>query len=282
MSFLDTPVPFIEAIKSLVARKVMPTNLDSEALKQIDAGIRRQSFFSAENNLSPVLDGIQKIIGSIINPEQVTRLPKDELERAAAVRGVPGLTKEVTTGFDPASARVAIKQILRDNRYSPASDVRGTIKDLSSDARVNLVVKTNVELAHGAGRFIQENSDADVVDLWPALELVRYESRAKPRDWESRWRIAAAASGDTDALRMLDDNGRMVARKDSPVWDSLGDSELFDDGLDNPFPPFAYNSGMWTEEVSRDEAIELGLINEGDKVEPQELDIASLFNFGNS
>jgi hypothetical protein len=80
----------------------------------------------------------------------------------------------------------------------------------------------------------------------------------------------------------LEDNGRMVARKDSPIWDSLGDSDLFDDGLDNPFPPFAFNSGMWTEEISRDEAVELGLIDEGDKVEPQELNLESLFNFGNS
>jgi hypothetical protein len=182
--------------------------------------------------------------------------------------------------LDPATARVKLKQALQDQGYSPAEGERGTIKDLSSDARINLVVKTNVELAQGAGRFIQENSDPDIVDLWPALELVRYESRAKPRDWESRWRTAAEDSGDDDALRMLNERGRMVARKDSPIWDSLGSSDLFPDALDNPFPPFAFNSGMWTEEVSRDEAIRLGLIKDGDKVAARPLDIESLFNFG--
>lgn len=273
MNLLDTPVPFQEAIKALLGRQVMPTTLDSAALKLVDAQIRRQSFFSAENNLGAVLDGIKDSIGSIINPAQEKR------EDRVTEKNPEG---NVTTGLDPATARLQIKQLLQDNGYSPSAGLRGTIKDLSSDARINLVVKTNVELAHGAGRFIQENSDADVVDLWPALELVRYESRAKPRDWEERWRTAAEVSGDTDAARMLEENDRMVARKDSPIWDSLGDSDLFPDALDNPFPPFAFNSGMWTEEVSRDEAVEMGLIKEGDKIEPQAIDIPSLFNFGKS
>lgn len=263
MDLLDSPVPFQEAIQSLFDRKVVPTNLDSSQLRLLDGKVKRAAFFSATNNLSDVLDGIQQAVGSIINPGKETREGK-----------------QVTTGLDPATARLQIKQLLKDNGYSAAPDIVGTIQDLASDARINLVVKTNVELAQGAGRFIQENTDADVVDLWPGLELVRYEARAKPRDWEERWRAAAADSGDDDALRMLDDNGRMVARKDSPIWDSLGDSDLFPDALNNPFPPFAFNSGMWTEEVSRDECVELGLIDEGDKVGPRELDIASLFNFG--
>jgi hypothetical protein len=271
MNLLDTPVQFIEALKVLDQKQVFPTSLDSAALKQLDAGTRRQAFFSATNNLSGVLDGIKDGVASILNPAQEQR------EDRVTENNPKG---NVTTGMDPASARLKIKQLFQKFGYNPGEDIRGTIKDLSSDARINLVVKTNVELAQGAGRFIQENSDPDVVDLWPALELVRFESRAKPRDWQERWRTAAGASGDDDAARMLDDNGRMVARKDSPIWDSLGDSDLFPDALDNPFPPFAFNSGMWTMEVSRDEAIEMGLIDEGDKVEARPVDIAALFNFG--
>jgi hypothetical protein len=273
MNLLDDPVPFKEAIKAVDSKKLLPTNLDSAGLRLLDAGTRRQSIFSAENNLTDVLDGIQKGVASIVNPSQekrADRVTKDNPEG------------KVTTGLDPASMRLQLKQLLKDNHYSPDKGIAGTIKDLSSDARINLVVKTNVELAHGAGRFIQENSDPDVVDLWPALELVRYESRAKPRDWNDRWRQAADDSGDDDAARMLDEHGRMVARKDSPIWDSLGSTDLFPDGLDNPFPPFAFNSGMWTEEVSRDEAVKLGLIEEGDKIAAQPVEIEKLFNFANS
>ena len=56
----------------------------------------------------------------------------------------------------------------------------------------------------------------------------------------------------------------MIALKDDDVWNNLGDSSLFDDGLDNPSPPFAFNSGMYWRQVPRDECIELGLI-EGDE-----------------
>lgn len=271
---LPDPVPFYEAIKALAAKNALPTNLDSAALQQLSAGVRRQSLFSAQTNIADYLEDIRGVVHSIINPSQAV----DNSRKSES--NPQGL---VTSGLDPATARLKLKEALLDYGYSPAAGQRGTIKDLSSDGRINLVVKTNVELAQGAGRFIQENSDSDVVDLWPALELVRYESRMKPRDWPSRWMQAAQDSGDDDAVRMLTDNGRMVARKDSPIWDSLGSSDLFSDGLDNPYPPFAFNSGMWTQEVSRDEAIQLGLIDAGAKVEARPLDIEKLFNFfGNS
>jgi hypothetical protein len=270
---LTSPTPFLEALQALGGRKVMPTALDSAQLRQIDAGIRRSSFFSAQTMEEALLEQYKEDVESILNPKQEQRADRVTPENPQG---------NVTTGYDPATARLHAKELLQSLGYQPAADERGTIKDLSSNARINLVVKTDVELSHGAGHFIQANSDADVVDLWPAQELVRYESRVKERNWHQRWMEAASYSGDSDALRMLAEHGRMVARKDSPIWDALGNSELFPDGLDNPFPPFAFNSGMWTEEVSRDEAIELGLLDDGDKVEARPLDIASLFNFGNS
>ncbi len=66
-------------------------------------------------------------------------------------------------------------------------------------------------------------------------------------------------------------NGRMIARKDDPVWDQLGSSALFEDGLDNPYPPFAFNSGMGIREVPREECVALGVI-EADEV-PQIEDV---------
>lgn len=270
---LSSPTPFIEALQALKSRKVMPTSLNSAELHEIDAAIRRASFFSAETMEESLLEQYKNDIESILNPGQEQRADRVTESNPEG---------NVTTGYDPATARLRAKDLLQSLGYQPEEGTRGTIKDLSSNARINLVVKTNVQLSQGAGKYIQGNSDPDVVDLWPAQELVRYESRMKERNWHQRWMEAASYSGDSDAARMLSEHGRMVARKDSPIWDALGSSDLFDDGLENPFPPFAFNSGMWTEDVSRDEAIELGLIQDGDKVEPPALDIASLFNFGKS
>ena len=52
----------------------------------------------------------------------------------------------------------------------------------------------------------------------------------------------------------------MVARKDSPVWDKIGDGAGgYRDTLGNPYPPFAFNSGMDWEDVDIDTADGLGI-----------------------
>ena len=58
----------------------------------------------------------------------------------------------------------------------------------------------------------------------------------------------------------------MIALKSDPVWQTIGDSTLFPDALGNPYPPFAFNSGMWVRDVSREDAIALGLMAATDPV----------------
>lgn len=253
-------MPFREALSSMQARVVLPTSLDTAALRQLEASVRRQSFFSAENLLKDVLQGTFKDIETILNPVTVER------------DGRP-----VTEGLDQATARLRMKEALRRAGYSPDPGERGTLKDLSSDARVNLVIETNVQMMQGAGNFIQGQSP-EVLDAFPAQELVRFDQTVKQRDWKSRWLEAAVYAGDTDAARVLQEFGRMVARKDSPIWDALGSSDLFDDGLDNPYPPFAFNSGMWVQDVGFDIAEQMGLVNLNNVPQPQKLDIESLFS----
>ena len=266
---LTTPVDFLEAMRHLAAKGLMPTALDSAGLRQIQASVRRQSIFSAETLSADYLAKIKDVAASIIAPDQETRYDQET--------GAP-LPQTVTVGYNPATARAALRDKLRAIGYAPGEDIKGTIKDLSSDARINLVVKTNTELAQGAGKYVQSNLDEDVVDLWPAWELVRYEEREKPRDWEQRWRIAAQVAGDAEANACLELHGRMCALKSSDIWQQLGEGAGgYTDGLDNPYPPFAFNSGMWTDDVSREEAEELGLLAEGEEARPAKLDIASLF-----
>jgi hypothetical protein len=55
----------------------------------------------------------------------------------------------------------------------------------------------------------------------------------------------------------------MVAVKNDAIWSKIGSPELFDDGLGNPYPPYAWRSGMGIEDVDRDEAERLGLLKKG-------------------
>ena len=57
----------------------------------------------------------------------------------------------------------------------------------------------------------------------------------------------------------------MIARLDSGIWEQLG--KLWDDSLGNDFPPYAFQSGMWTRPVSREDAENYGLLEKGEKVE---------------
>lgn len=262
MSTLASLTPFEEALKSLAARGVLPTSLDSQALQQLGGAFHRQNFTSAKTLLEDLLDGYKEKIGSILNPVTAQRADRITPENPQG---------NVTTGIDPATARLQIKELL-------GSDGSGSIQDLGSDARINLVLKTNTELSQGAGFAIQSNDPA-VLEAFPCWELYRLERTKKQRDWIERWQIAAEDSGDTDAARVLAETGRMVARKDSPIWQSLGDGPSdTTDGLGNPYPPFAFNSGMWTKDVSYDDAQALGLVDLNTRVEsnlPQ--DLAELF-----
>ncbi len=261
---MTTALPFTEALKHLAAKGALPTSLDSaEIAQQLSAAVRRQSVFSARTTVESYLADIKATVESIVNPKQVLR---------------EGVTQTVTEGYTPATARAALREQLAKLGYTPEDGEEGTVKDLSSDVRLNLVVKTNTELAQGAGHYIRQNSDADVVDAYPALELTRYEQKQTPRDWESRWRIAAQVAGDANAARVLEFEGRMVALKSSGIWQALGDGAGgHDDTLGNPFPPFAFNSGMWTDEVSRADAEDLGLITNDDVAQPAAFDLATLF-----
>ena len=98
-----------------------------------------------------------------------------------------------------------------------------------------------------------------MLDLYPAQRFTRIEFREKPRDnWPQRWRDAAKSVGNEGVSKR-----GMVALKTSPIWEALSK-------FGTPWPPFDWGSGMGLEDVSFDDAVKLGLIAEGDTLEPLE------------
>lgn len=260
-------IPFREALRRNAVREALPTHLSTAELQQIDAGILRSSFFSARNTLTTWLNSAKAKIERILNPTTEQRADRVTPENPDG---------NVTTGLDPATARMELRDLITSLGYQPDPEKRGTIEDMSSDQRINLVIKTNREIAQGYGHWMQ-GQDADVLDEWPASELFRAESRKDERDWSVRWLAAARESGDSDAVSAYGSSGRMVALKDSPIWQALGDGAGgFDsDALHNPYPPFAFNSGMDVMDVTRDDAMDLGLIDRDTVVVPQTQEFAA-------
>lgn len=227
----NRPLPFKEAIESRRAKALLPTSLSSRELDAIAPDVLEQSFFSARTNSLQHISRIDAILGKMIDP-----------------------TGERGDSWDASRARIAIRDSLQQIGYDPAdiNAIPGSLKDLGSERRINLILDTNVKMARGYGNWAQ-GQDPAVLDQWPGAELTRHEGRTKERtDWPARFIQAGGTLH----------GGRMIALKDSPVWQKLSRFGL-------PYPPFDYNSGMGLDDVDRDTCIQYGLITRDRQIAPQ-------------
>ena len=154
-------------------------------------------------------------------------------------------------------ARV-VSDIMRAARDAGIARGTASLKDPGSYARANVIVDTNAGMAAGYVQAELANSHGARM-AFPAQELLRFEEREKKREWKSRW---IAAGG-----KLYGD--RMIALKGDPIWVNIS-------RFGKPYPPFDFNSGMGVEDVSYDEAVELGVIQEG--YEPPEKSPLADFN----
>lgn len=204
-----------------LARVAIPMPLSSAEIARLGNDVTERSFLSARTLHEGYIGEVQKVVGQIVEGQ-----------------------------INQATGRLTLRNLLRKLNYQPDPAKRGTIEDLSSDRRLNLVLEHNVREARSYGQYVQNQSDTALL-MFPAQELVRVALRQVPRDWPARWRAAGG--------RLYE--GRMIARKDDPIWTSIS-------RFGHPWPPFDFNSGMGVRNVRRSEAIELGVIKRTDQVQP--------------
>ena len=199
----------------ILQKALVGSKLDSSQWNQIQAGFRNRAFFSSR-------------------VAQVNIL--------AAMRDK---VREYSEGeTDISKIRMKIREDLQTLKYDPQGD-RGTIHDLFSQARLDVIIKTNVAQARGYMQFA-EGMSPGAFAAFPAQEFTRIRHSNTPRkDWPQRW---AKAGGKVYG-------GKMIALKDDPVWERLS-------VFGNPFPPFDWGSGMGVLDVDRKTAIQLGLISD--------------------
>ena len=197
--------------KALVASK-----LDSKEWNQVQAAFRNRAFFSSQ------------------------------VAQANIIQAMRGRGAEYAErGVDISEARKLMRADLKRMDYKPEPGKEGTIKDLFSKARLDVVMKHNLDQARG---MIQRASGMapGAFAAFPAQEFKRtHARRAQRKDWPERWRKAGGKVY----------GGRMIALKTDPVWERLS-------VFGNPFPPFDWGSGMGVIDVDRKTAIELGLISD--------------------
>jgi hypothetical protein len=230
--------PINEAIKIASNRKLLPSALSSAEMREaVRKDVLRRAVFSARTTSAEYLGKMRGIVTDYVSGKTDMAKARLRLKLELARLGY-----SPTTGF-PGGAPVP-----------PA--LAGTLRDLSSDKRLNLILETQWGIAYGTARAQRETTPERFV-IFPAWELRRKEFRKVPRglsedakgnispvpgdSWEERWQLAGGELV----------GGRMVAWKWSPIWKRLGDSKLFDDGLDTYFTPYWFNSGAGIFEISR-------------------------------
>jgi len=241
-----------ETLASVFARGrvPLPTSLGSAELRELDAAIRRQSVFSARMTNAQAVQSVKDLVERLLGGEVNTSTAVAELQRAIDL-----------LGYDPARGFPG-----DDPNIIPPAEAN-TLRDLASERRTKLILETQERMAANYGTMRAGMEDAERYQF-PAWELVRIYDRREPRgvvhaedSWPRRW-VRAGGS--------LIGGERMIATKDDEIWARLGSSALFDDGLDNPYPPFAFQSGFGWRAVPREEAVALGVIQEDEIPEWQD------------
>ena len=212
-------------------KELLPTSLGSEEIReQIAREILQRSIFSAR------------------------------MESARYLAKVRDVCSQIAAGeINQADARLKLVTLLEQMGHSPQDG--GGITNPASIRRLNLVVDTQRQMAASVSRLAGQTEST--IYLRPAWELKRFETRAVPRpDWDRRWAAAGLACNFEGALK-----DRFIALKTSPIWQHLGNGAGgYKDTLGNPYPPFAFSSGMDWVEVDRDKCIALGLVREDDEI----------------
>jgi hypothetical protein len=240
--------PILDAFLLASRRGLIATAMGSSQLAELGKALWEQAFFSARMNNAEVVGGFKELVDRYIEGGYNNDLGKLRVE-ARKLLHQHGYTPE--GGFPVGEGEV------------PPAEA-GSLQDFLSEKRLNLIFKTNAQLARGR---TQQTQGLARSEAFPAWELARMHPRRVPRGtvssgspgWETRWvKCGGTLTGD-----------RMIALKTDPIWAAIGSRANFPDALDVSHPPFAFNSGYgWKRELSRSECLDLGLKLEAGSTEP--------------
>jgi phage gp29-like protein len=226
-------MPFLEALAKLGTKTVVGAGLDSEAWSKLPVALRERSFFSAtiesarflqraKDSLGDFLAGAREVVGKDKDGNDITALKTGS--RADFVHQMSSFA--ASEGMGPVDP----------------NDV-GTIKDIQSQKRLELIFNVQTQQAYDFGNF-QQGQDPDILQEFPAQRFVREVGVSKPRDSHAPYEGAVALKTDID------------------FWVRINE----DFGV--PYGPWGWGCGHGVEDVDRDEAESLGLIKPGQILEP--------------
>lgn len=193
----------------------IPSDFTSRDWARVQAEVRARAFFMSTVEEAVILDVFQR--GS---------------EQLAAGREGPARLREI------------MREELKALGYRPKPGTEGSIKDLTSAKRMDVVMKTNTSMVHGSLAYDRQLKGEA---LYPAKRMIRVAPRKMPRNWPERWRKSAEVVPEEGI-----NAGDMSAHVRHPIWRMLN-------VFGHAHPPYDWGSGMGDEMIRKDHAKELGV-----------------------
>jgi len=228
--------PIAEAVEKISSRTPVGSTLKSAEWEQVPREIRERAIFSSRVENARVLDRIKSGLENILSGT------RNEFG------GIEDRSKFITE----------LGKLAEREGLSPSDPgLKGTIQDITSEARADLILRTQTEMAYGYARH-KRGSSGPLLRAAPAQELVRISERKEKRAWVDVWRSHGGRTfpGQPSIGGELQPGMggiRLIALKGDPIWSSIS-------RFGNPWPPFDFGSGVGVANVTRTEAIQLGLI----------------------
>ena len=155
-----------DALAAAQKRGLLPTALSTAELRELGAAVLARSVFTARGTNAIFVDKLKKLIDQLAAGD----LSEGQV-RTALWETLDALGYDAEKGGFPGE------------ELEPA--VAGTLQDLKSFRRRDLIVRTQRDLMQGAGAKMR-GSDPDRLSEFPAWEMVRNLDVAVPRDWHRR------------------------------------------------------------------------------------------------
>lgn len=222
------PTSWKAAVDKLGSKTPIGSALNSSEWAQVPIALRERAFFSSEVESIRFLQRSRDAIADFLGSAREI-LPNGNIALKVGSRAE----------FVKQMSELAIREGMGPLDAHDA----GTIKDVTSEGRLGLIFDVQNQSAQDY-TFWKQGMDPDVLNEFPAQRFIREREVKVPRPYHQL-------------------NERRVELKTNlEFWLSMNQ----DFGV--PWGPWGYNSGMGVEDVDRDEAERLGLIQPGEKIEP--------------
>lgn len=240
---LIKPHKFLDAVRRLGKKKPIAKKLSSKQWAAMPTAIRERAYFTSNVESMKFLNKSKKMLGDYLSGARETVTTPDG-------RKVTALKKASRADFIYKMQKLA-KETGLGNILPPGTDMSRDLitrmKDVASESRLKLIFDTQTQQAQAYG-YYKQGQDPAILDAYPAQRFIRAEQRKVPRPLHQQ-------------------NRNEVRRKDDmEFWLRMNNQSL--GGFGVPFGPWGFNSGMDVEDVRRDEAIRLGLIEKNEQVLP--------------